>query len=291
MGYGPSAFFGEKNVGALYKDPGHGAAPLDFYRYVSASLAYGHMLILGYGYAPPLSRFIHYYAIMQGVQREYLTDTAAEITYHDGTDFLPTSRALIENSQKLGRVRVRYSRGLTVHVNYNAEKPWIFETDGRRFELPPFGWLIVKPGEILAYSALVNGQRVDFVKCAEYIYLAPGGAPASETPMESDGAVWLKREGDAWRLIPCGDLGTWKISNLPGLTHFCTDQELVNTPADRGCKRIILDSRALLGKPAGELRVTARNEAGETTTADAKVIEDGRLQIIPSATAVDYLLQ
>ena len=108
---------------------------------------------------PPLSRFIQYYALMQGVQREYLTDTVAAIHYHNGVEFLPTSRALAEDSQKSGRIRVRYSRGLTVHVNYNAEKSWSVESGGRRYELPPFGWLIEKPDSILAYSALVSGKR------------------------------------------------------------------------------------------------------------------------------------
>jgi hypothetical protein len=291
MGYGPSAFFGTAKVGEIYRDPGHGAAVLDFYRYVSASLAYGHMLILGYGYAPPLARFIHYYAVMQGVQREYLTDTANEIRYHNGTDFLTTSRALAEDSQKLGRVRVRYSRGLTVHVNYNAEKPWIVQNDGRTFELPPFGWLILKPGEILAYSALAGGKRVDFVRCPEYIYLNPGDGHASETPIEADGAVWLKRDAAAWRLIPCGNLGTWKVTPIPGLTHFCTDQELTGTPADCGCKSIVLDTQALLGKPAGELSITARDEAGQSVAATTKPTDAGRLEVIPDAVAVDYLLR
>jgi len=291
MGYAPSAFFGQKIRTGLHTDGGRGAAPLDFYRYVSASLAYGHMLILGYGYVPPLSRFIHYYAMMQGVQREYLTDTVAGIHYHNGVEFVPTSRALEEDSQKLGRVRVGYSRGLVVHVNYNTDKPWMIEYGGRSYELPPFGWLAIKPGEILAYSALAGGKRVDFVKCPDYIYLNAGDARASEGPLEVEGAVWLKRGGNAWRLIPCGYLGFWRTFSPPNLPKNCTDSQLANIPADRGCKHIVLDTQALLSKPAAKIRITARNEIGEVASASAEPLTDGRLKLKTDASLVDYLLR
>ncbi|MDD4872062.1 MAG: hypothetical protein PHR77_16010 [Kiritimatiellae bacterium] len=290
MGYAPSAFFGANKTTGLHTDGGRGPAPLDFYRYVSASLAYGHMLILGYGYAPPLSRFIHYYAVMQGVQREYLTDTVTEISYHNGTEFVPTSRALIEDSQKLGRLHVRYTRGLTVHVNYNAEKPWTVEYSGRSYELPPFGWLIMKPDVILAYSALVNGKRVDFVKCSDYIYLNSGDGRANEGPLEVEGAVWLKHEGNGWRLIPCGYLGHWQSFLPSNLPKKCTDSQLANTPADRGCKQIVIETKLLLSKPAAEVRVTARKETGEAGTVNAQPLDEQHLRLTTDSATVDYLL-
>jgi hypothetical protein len=292
MGYSPSAFFGKEDLGPLYKDDGRGTAPLLYYKYVSASLAYGHMLILGYGYAPPLSRFIQYYATMQGVQREYLTDTASEISYHNGADFVPTTRALAEDACKLGRVRVRYSRGLTVHVNYNPEKTWKVEVEKRVYELPPFGWVIVKPGEILAYSALIEGRRVDFVRCPEYIYLNAGEARTTEGPLEVQGAVWLKRERDSsWRLIPCGDLGGWEHFSPPDLTAFVRDFRLAKVPADRGCAFIALDTKSLLGKPASVAQVTARDDSGNPVQAAAKPLDADRLGFSPTEKIVDYIIR
>ena len=291
MGYAPSAFFGQKVRTGLHADGGASAAPLDFYRYVSASLAYGHMLILGYGYVPPLSRFIQYYALLQGVQHEYLTDTVAGIHYHNGTEFLPTSRALVEDSQKLGRVRVRYSRGLTVHVNYNADQPWVLESGTRSYELPQYGSLIAKPRSILAYSALRNGHRVDFVQCPDYLYLNSGDARACEGPLEVECAVWLKRDGGGWRLIPCGYLGYWKVFNPPDLPKNCTDSRLANTPANRGCKYIALDTRSLLGKPGADVRVTARDESGNPTTSGVRTLNDRRLEFSATAAVVDYRLR
>lgn len=291
MGHHPDCLLTSEDQAPLYSDTGRGLGPEGFYKYVSASLAYGHMLILGYWYTPPLSRFAHYYALMQGVQSEYLTDTAAEIGYHDGTALVPTSQALAEGSQQLGRVHVRYSRGLCVWVNYNAEKPWAVEASGRTFELPPYGWLIEKPNEILAYSARVDGRRVDFVRCPDYLYLNTGEGRAVEGPLDVDGAVWLKREGGAWRLIPCGDLGPWERFPPPGLPANFSDFRPAGAPPDRGCRAIVVDVSALLGKSAGEVRVTARDEAGEQLEAGVRRLDDARLQFVPDARTVDYVME
>ena len=287
MGYGPSIFFRRNadKLGPLYRDSGAGLAPIEFYQYVSASLAYGHMLMLGYSYMPPVSRMVHLYALMQGVQTEYLTDTASEIRYHDGSKLVTTSQALLDDTQKLGRVRVKYSGGLSVHVNYNPESTW--EVEG--YELPPFGWLIVKPGKILAFSALMDGKRVDYTRCREYVYLNTGSHRTKVEALDVQGAVWLKREGDKWRVIPCGDLGRWEGFTPPGLPPFQRDLRRKPSPADRGCGEIAIDTQALLSKAPATVQVQARTESGEVVASPVKV---GRMLVVePCADTADYLLE
>jgi len=287
MGYGPSIFFRRNadKLGPLYRDSGAGLAPIEFYQYVSASLAYGHMLMLGYSYMPPVSRMIHLYALMQGVQTEYLTDTVSEIHYHDGRKLVTTSQALFDDTQKLGRVRVKYSGGLVVHVNYNAERSWSVEG----YELAPFGWLIVKPGKILAFSALVDGRRVDCTRCPEYVYLNSGDRRAKVEALDVQGAVWLKREGSKWRLIPCGDLGRWESFTPSGLPAFQRDLRRKPAPANRGCGEIAIDTAKLLGKAPTAVRVQARTESGETVPTR---ITTGRvLTVEPGEDVADYLLE
>jgi hypothetical protein len=291
MGHHPDRFLSGADQAPLYQDVGRGLGPDGFYKYVSASLAYGHMLILGYWYVPPPARFVHYYALLQGVQSEYLTDTASDIRYHNGTALLSTSQALIEGTQALGRVQVRYSRGLTVSVNCNATQPWVVESGGRTYELPPYGWLIEKPNTILAYSALVQGKRVDFVRCPDYLYLNSGDARVSEGPLEAAGAVWLKREGSSWRLLPCGDLGRWERFPAPGLPARFSDYRPTGVPPDRGCSYIAVDVLALVGKPAGAIRITARNEAGELQPPDFRPLDAARLQFLGPAGILDYLIE
>ena len=287
MGYGPSIFFGRGNDAAavLYRDKGSPEAPREFYQYVAASLAYGHMLMLGYSYVPPLSRMIHLYALMQGLQVEYLPDTVAEISYHDGEGFVDTSQALLADTQKLGRVRVGYSGGLTVHVNYNGNQPWHVEGH----ELPPFGWLAVKTGGILAFSAVVDGSRVDCVRCPAYTYVNAPAKPFRFEELEVQGAVWLKRTEAGLRLIPCGDLGPWEPCDVPGLPAFMRDMRVKGTPGTRGCARIALDTRRLLNKPPQAVKVVARDELGNAVPANTRAGE--RLEISPSPEAVDYVLR
>ncbi len=291
MGHHPDRFLSAADQALLDTDVGRGLGPDGFYKYVSGSLAYGHMLILGYWYVPPPARFIHYYALMQGVQSEYLTDNASAIEYHNGAELVPTSRALQDGSQQLGRVRVRYSRGLSVYVNHNAEEPWCVESGGRSYELPPYGWIIEKPGEILAYSALVGGKRVDFVRCPEYLYLNTGGARVSEGPLEAKGAIWLKRDGMSWRLIPCGDLGQWERFPAPGLPARFSDYRPTDIPPERGCTMIALDVAALLGKAADEARVTARDDSGQVVPANVRPRDDGRLQFATGEGIAGYVIE
>jgi len=287
MGYSPSVFYRRslEKWRAMYSEPGRGLAPIEFYQYVAASLAYGHMLMLGYSYVPSLARTIHLYALMQGVQKEYLTDAAAEIRYHDGRGFVTTGQALRERTRRLDRVRVRYTRGLTVWVNYNAAQHWRVD----EYELPPYGWLVKKPGDVLAFSALVQGDRVDYVRCPEYIYLNTGARRVRVGPVEVAGAVWLKREAKGWRLIPCGDLGRWEVFPPPGLPPWMQAMRVRDVPENRGCSFLAVDTNMLLGKPPAAVRVTARAESGASVK--PRTLSGAWLEITPSADVVDYLLR
>jgi len=268
MGYGPTNFLSPEEVrelGTSREQP----APTAFYKHVATSLAYGHMVMVGYGYFPPMARTIHYYALMQGLQKEYLPDEVAEIEYHDGNAMLSTSQALRTDAHRLGRVRVRYRRGLVVTVNLNPSQPWTVAQAGQTYLLPPYGWIISR-GEsdapaVLAYSAIVDGQRLDYVQCPEYVYLNSGDKQRRAGPVEVTGAAWLKRNAQGWRVIPCGRLGYWSAT-----------QQQEKIPADRGCPVLIVDPVALNVPHA---TVTALGEMGEATEATAASTADGRLQL------------
>jgi hypothetical protein len=287
MGYSPEVFLGtdKEAMASLWQDRGVMPAPGPFYHYVATSLAYGHMLMLGYSYLPPLSRMVHLYALMQGLQTEYLTDTVAEIRYHDGNGFVSASQALLAGTLAERRLRVRYRRGLTLHVNLNPATVWSVEG----YELPPFGWLATGPNGILAYSALVEGQRVDAVRCPAYVYLAAGARPARLGALEVQGAAWLKREAAGWRLIPCGDLGPWQSFPAAGLPAFQKDLRLAQVPALRGVTFLALDTQALLGRAATATTVQAFTAEGEP--APAATTATDRLVIQTAPEAVDYLIK
>lgn len=276
MGYGPTTYLSRDEIAEMNRW-GELPGPLPFYKYVGTSIAYGHMMLLGYGYFPPMQTMIQYYALMQGLQQEYLADTAAAIEYHDGERFLPTSAALQQDAHLLGRVRVRYSRGLTVTANLNPEQDWSVEQDGETYELPPFGWVATKPGAIRAFSARVDGVRLDYVQCPQYVYLNSGEQVRRVGPLEVQGAAWLKRTADGWRLIPCGRLG-----------HWTPDQTLANIPADRGTPLLIVDLPQLGLEGA---TITGADTAGVEGPADGEALGDGRLRLQATADLVEYRLR
>lgn len=268
MGYGPMNLLSPeevKELGTSHEQP----APKAFYKHVATSLAYGHMAMLGYGYFPPMSRSIHYYALMQGLQKEYLPDEVAGIEYHDGQRFLATSQALRTDAHRRGQVRVSYRRGLVVTVNLSPSQPWKVAQAGHDYSLPPYGWIITRGADhapaVLAYSALVDGQRLDYVECPDYVYLNPGDRQRRVGPVEVRGAAWLKREAQGWQVIPCGHLGYWSAA-----------QQQEKIPSDRGCPVLIVDPVGLrLRQPV----VTALAEMGEPVAATAEPTADGRLRL------------
>lgn len=297
MGFEPKYFLGEqsKETEQVYKNDTAVAPPDAWYKYITASLAYGHMGALGYDYLPSLNRMIHLYALMQGVQSEYLTDNSVSVEYHNGETFLQTNDAIRADAVKNGRLRVTYSKGLVVIVNYN-DQPWtITSAGGRSYELPAYGWVIEKPGEILAYSALHEGNRVDVVKCPSYIYVNTGGHAFKDEALglEVTGALWLKHEQDgAWRAIPCGDLGPWEKFSTEKFPKDQYDFRLNAIPEARGMSHCVIDTSKLVGKPASQLLGVAARDADGNDVQNANVkVENDRLHITPQADVVDYVLK
>ena len=173
-----------------------------------------------------------------------------------------------------------YRCGLVVTVNLNPVQPWTVAQAGRQFELPPFGWVVSRgPSEapaVLAYSAVVGGQRLDYVACPDYFYLNSGDKRRRTGPLEVIGAAWAKREAEGWQIIPCGKLGYWSAA-----------QRQQQIPADRGCPLLIVDPAALpnSGPPARPASkppqpvVTAVDETGGPVPAVVSGTANGRLQL------------
>ena len=69
-----------------------------------------------------------------------------------------------------GLIRIRYENGLVIHVNRSKSDNWSVRMEGAEFLLPPFGYVACLPGKILVYSALVDGERVDYSRGPMYIY-------------------------------------------------------------------------------------------------------------------------
>ncbi len=287
MGYNPRPFFGQDNMAPFYSDPGERLAPPQYHQYIAATIAHGHSPILGYSYFPPMHRMIHYYAMLQGPAQEWLTDTVAGIERHDGERFVSTSEAIRRDLLGIGRIRIAYSRGLVVCVNYNHEEPWTVELDGRSYVLPPMGWAAAKPGEIESFSALIDGRRVDYTHCPEYVYLSSPEGEATHGGITVDGAVLVHRTEDGLRVIPCGHLGAFRTGAGQQYPYHY-DRFVEDVPEDRGTPVLRIDLREVAPELADGAQVVGRDFEGDPTEARVS-IEDGILRIEPDVETVDYV--
>lgn len=290
MGYSPTCFFSEEGLKEYSRDPGRGTDHQPFYHYVAATLAHGHSALFGYGYFPSLARTLHYYALLSGPQEDYLPDTVANIAWYSEPQgrFISTSNALRSGVREDGKLRVTYSGGQVAYVNYHAKNTWALSVGERGYLLPPYGWVISKPGRILAYSTLVNGRRVDYVDCPRYVYLNSGNKPATEGAVTVDGAVFITK-GKPLAVVPCGDLGSWKSEAGERYPVF---QDLVpaGPPPDRGVRLLRVNAAALLGV-AEDASVTVDQRDAEGRVVATEKALAGSVALTPDAKTVDYTLE
>jgi hypothetical protein len=293
MSFEPKYFLEEEGAewNELLTEDGHGIAPLGFYKYLATSIAYGHMATLGYDYVPNPTRVIQLYALLQAAQREYLTDSVRDISYEDGNTYYSSSDALRRGIVENGHVRVTYTHGLVIHANLGHSESWTVTGVGRSYELPPYGWLIEKPGELLGYSAVIDGGRVDALHCEGYTYVNTGDHAVTlpEWGMSVQGAVWIKSApGGALQVIPCGDLGRWEKIHPDGWPPEFHTVRLGKSAANRGLQSLNLDISHWFNAHK-KIMVSARALDSSEIPASASP-ESGTITIKGQEQTVDYVL-
>ena len=137
------------------------------------------------------------YFLMRAVQERLMTTPVRRIEYHHAGEFLDLASALragLDLSQ--AQLRVEYDHGLTVFVNRHSRQEWVVRWAGMSYTLPPTGWLVSDGRALLAYSALVAGNRADAVRCPDYTFLNVRSDLARRIEgITTDGAVALVRSG------------------------------------------------------------------------------------------------
>lgn len=217
--------FGMGNLGMFYgHGQGLGATPgerterLD--RFLAATLAFGHTgFLVTEGGIPSAAQ--SYFAIQQPAAH-YAQATVESIHYHDGQGrLLDTSQAVAEDAYRRSQLIVRFSNGLVVRVNGHPEESWTI--DG--FTLPPNGWYISydrsaqaeppgqteanagqRPNDLVAWSALREGHRADYVDSPAYLYANARGVYTRFPEMATDGQlVAVRLPGNQVEVIPLSD--------------------------------------------------------------------------------------
>ncbi len=192
-------------------------------RFLAATIAYGHggWLELNEG----VRGMLRSYYMIQQLQSAYTGANASQIRYADANGTMwDTSAALARGAHKGSQVYTKYDNGLEVWVNGQMEDTWQSE----HAELPPNGWYARSAdGELLEYSANVNGRRIDYVESPAYDFLDARGTFVRRERLAADGAVVSSREGEETVEVIPVDCQEWVGVSLDGRrgTAIALDRE------------------------------------------------------------------
>jgi hypothetical protein len=204
MGY-PARYFNESGQPAIDADQ----VNWDLYR--ATEIAYGHAgYLTGLGISSEegdayvhryplgsLERALVEYYMLQQLQFQYLSANASIILYEDGGQMVGLSQALIDDINFINaKLYIEYDNGLKLYVNHDQVDNWIVNLNGMSYDLPPNGWVASNSNlNFLEYSAIVNNNRVDYVKSGVYTFArSRTGDPQIIGNLATDGTVALKRD-------------------------------------------------------------------------------------------------
>jgi len=208
----PSMFYGQ---GGEWTEDKTRTSPY-FDRFIASTIAFGHIgfMTTEWGFDGTLKS----YYLLQALQKRYAMVSVEEIRYNDNGRLVDTSEAIASDAYKESQVAVKYKNGLEVYVNLNFEKDWEVTVDGTKYLLPPTGFVAYLANNILEYSAVIDGNRIEYVQSPEYFYADTRKEYLEVGPFVMRGAVALKKgvsDGEWW-LIPAKEAHelTVKLSAL-----------------------------------------------------------------------------
>ena len=197
------------------------------YEYIAYALAYGHIGILSTG-----RDAVRRYAFIQPLQNSYSMIPVNEIGYFDGEKYCSASDAIKKDLLKAPQLRLNYSSGLMVYVNF-SDNLWNVSYNGKMFNLPKFGVLAYLPGKNLLVYSVENSdsktkQRLDKVYSDDLYYLDTHGE-ISEGDLSGQGSYLLKHEKFGWEIIPVENVQYFDFDlSLIGLKDTGVDIQAVD---------------------------------------------------------------
>jgi len=173
----------------------------EYYNFVCSEIAFGNIGIQEpyHSVSPAASfwpiRFLTYFMVQQ-LQEQYVMEPVAEILHFDGNKLIGTSEAVARDIQFESQTFIRYKNGLEIWANCNpAGKTWTVVRNGETFLLPKGGWLAARGKELLEFSALVDGRRVDYSDGPNYTYVFPGDKEFTGYGLHAPaGKYWIKHK-------------------------------------------------------------------------------------------------
>ena len=204
-------------------------------RFLLNTLAYGHIGWLveeEYGW----SRVARSYYMLQPVQARYGVKAPTDIRYWDGQGLVDVSTAIERDLPRTRRqMRIDYPGGLRLWLNDHGNNSWRISDGARGLVLPPAGWAAATAGgEMSSYSGLLGTNRVDFMRCPEFVYLdgrgqwfetAEGGSSGSMAifPRVGNGVGVIRFSGE-------GEVAIKRPFQTSGTLRECLAWDAKGTP-------------------------------------------------------------
>ena len=176
--------FGMGSVHMFYSGAKAGMAgmPVDedeqLNRFLAATIAFGHPGFLAGGRDPSnLDKEKKSYFLVQGIAAVYTLQSAKSISYGDGEGrLLSTEQAVASGAYRRSQVKVVYADGTEVAVNGSMTEPFKVEVLGKKYEIPPNGWVAISADGSAGSTSLVEGGVLRQVGWSpEYRYERAGG--------------------------------------------------------------------------------------------------------------------
>ena len=178
------------------------------YKLLAYEYAYGSMghiadCYFGTPFTSATPAMIASYFLIQPMQKFYAGVEIKEILYNVDGQYLPFEAAVKAGTLSHNQVKLVYENGLEVAANLNDAETMNVTLNGMPFKLPPDGFAAVTADkQNLAFSALMNGQRVDMCLCTQDGLLYCDNAPANPF-FHAKGAYLLKKlPGNIMELTP-----------------------------------------------------------------------------------------
>ncbi len=199
FGMGAPNMYYPRHGGAWTQD--HTRLSPYFDKFHVSTIAFGHIgyLACEWGFDGTLKS----YYLLQALQQRYAMVPVEQIRYFDGKQLVDTSTALLTDAYKRRQIHVRYSNGLDVWCNLSPEHCCRVRVADRDYTMPSYAFVAHKPGDLLAYSAVVDGHRHELVRCKDYLYVDTRGQVVRTPVITARGTVAVKRtpRGVFW-IIP-----------------------------------------------------------------------------------------
>jgi len=183
-------------------------------RFLAATLAFGHtgFLVMEGG----IENAVRSYFALQQIHAAYAQSTVADIRYADERgELLDTSTAVATGAFRRSQIATCYANGLRVIVNGHPTETW----KTAEAELPPNGWFARSADDhLLAFSAIVDGHRADYVDSPAYLYADGRGTFTRFAKAACDGQLIVhKRRDGTVEVIPVGKCTSFGVA-LAGRT-------------------------------------------------------------------------